>query len=88
LVHGRGFSRSILEVRELLTANLGAQLWQYPDDGKTAAIRLVARCASRADCSKRASIMIEGRDRIGHPIWHWEFCDEHAKPVIASARAY
>jgi len=23
-------------------ANLGAQLWQHPDDGKTAAIRVIA----------------------------------------------
>jgi hypothetical protein len=72
-------------------ANLGEQLWQHPDDGKTAAIRLVAikftaQCASRSKCTKRATILIEGRDPIGHPIWHRELCDEHARPIIARAR--
>jgi hypothetical protein len=72
-------------------ADLGSELWQNPDDGKTAALQLVAisftaGCASKALCSKRATILLEGRDRIGHPIWHRELCDEHARPIIARAR--
>jgi hypothetical protein len=73
-------------------ANLGEQLWKHADDGKTAAIRLVtikftAQCASRSKCKRRAKILLEGRDPIGHPIWHRELCDAHAKPLIARARA-
>ena len=72
-------------------ADLGAELWKHPDGGRTAAIRLVtikltARCASKAKCDRRATILIEGRDSIGHPIWHSELCDEHATPLIARAR--
>ena len=51
-------------------ADLGSELWKHPDDGKTAALRLVeisftARCASRSKCTKRATILIEGHDPIG-----------------------
>jgi hypothetical protein len=93
---GRFFSQNLARyigpLKGRLIANLGKQLWQHPDDGKTAAIRLVAisftaRCASKALCSKRATILLEGRDRIGHPIWHRELCDAHTKPLIARAQA-
>jgi len=72
--------------------NLGSSLWRHPDDGKVSAIQLVtisfsAQCASRSKCSRRATILIEGRDPIWHPIWHRELCDEHAKPLIAKAKA-
>ncbi len=48
-------------------ANSRAQLWPHPDDGKTAAIRLVtlqytARCESMRRCNQRATIQ-----RIGAP---------------------
>ncbi len=72
--------------------NLGAQLWRHPDDGKTTTIRLVrlqytARCESNKHCDQRAAVGVECRDRIGHPIWRKDFCDLHAKPLIAKARA-
>ena len=71
-------------------ANLGEQLWQA-EDAKTATVRLVAlrytaSCDSKAHCSQRATVGIECRDKIGHPIWRKDFCDEHAKPLIARAR--
>ena len=71
-------------------ADLGAKLWQA-EDAKTAAIRLVAlkyttRCESKAKCSKRATVGVECRDKIGHPIWRKDFCDEHAGPLFAKAR--
>jgi hypothetical protein len=92
MVAGKGDPQS-LRAEEMTDsmANLGDQLWRHSEEGKTAAIRLVAlkyttKCASKAKCTKRATILIEGRDRIGHPIWHRELCDEHAKPLIARAR--
>jgi hypothetical protein len=71
--------------------DLGSELWKHRDEGKTAALRLVTlkfttKCASKVKCTKRATILIKGRDRIGHPIWHRELCDAHAKPIIARAR--
>jgi hypothetical protein len=73
-------------------SNLGDDLWRHSEEGKTACIRLVtlsytARCESKRGCSKRATTGIECRDKIGHPIWRKDFCDEHAKPLIAKAKA-
>ena len=64
----------------------------WAEDAKTTAIRLVAlkyavRCKSKAKCSKRATVGVECRDKIGHPVWRKDFCDEHAKPLITKARA-
>jgi len=47
-------------------ADLGSELWQHPDDGKTAALRLVtirftARYASRAKCTRRATTLDAGQ---------------------------
>jgi hypothetical protein len=75
-----------------MAADLGSALWQHPDHGKTAAIRLVALrytapCESNAKCNQRATVGVECRDRIGHPIWRKDFCDEYARPLIASAKA-
>ena len=42
---------------------------------------------SKAKCSQRAASGIECRDKIGHPIWRRDFCDEHAR-LIAKARAF
>jgi hypothetical protein len=71
--------------------NLGDDLWRHSEEGKTAAIRLVtlkytAKCESKAKCSQRATVGVECRDKIGHPIWRKDFCDEHAKPLIVRAR--
>jgi hypothetical protein len=71
-------------------ANLGEQLWR--SDGKTAALRLItlkytAQCESRARCTRRASVGVECRDFIGHPIWRKDLCDEHPRPIVARARA-
>jgi len=49
-------------------------------------IKFTAKCASRSKCTRRATILLEGRDPIGHPIWHRELCDEHARPLITRAR--
>jgi len=67
-------------------ANLGEQLWKHPNERKTAAVRLVtlkytAPCESNAKCPQRATVGIECRDSIGHPIWRKDFCDAHAKSV-------
>ena len=72
-------------------ADLGSELWRHSEEARTAAIRLVtlkytAQCESKSKCSKRATIGVECRDRIGHPIWHRELCDDHARPLIARAR--
>jgi len=45
-------------------ADLGTHLWHHPDDGKTAAIRLVALkytacCENKARCSRRATVGLE-----------------------------
>ena len=73
-------------------ANLGEELWRHFEEGKTAAIRLVriqyiGQCASKSRCNWRATIAIECRDSIGHPIWHRDFCQPHADPIIAKAKA-
>ena len=73
-------------------ANLGEQLWRHADQNKTAAIRLVAlkytvRCESKVACPQRATVGLECRDRIGHPIWSKDFCGEHARPIIERAKA-
>jgi len=75
-----------------MAADLGSAIWQYPDHGKTAAIRLIAlrytvRCESRRVCDHRATTGIECRDKIGHPIWRKDFCEAHAKPIIEIAQA-
>jgi len=72
--------------------NLGEKLWKHADDGKTATIRLVTLkytvpCDSKLKCSQRASVGVECRDSIGHPIWRKDFCDAHARPLIARAKA-
>ena len=36
---------------------------------------------------KRAALRFECRDKIGHPISRKDFCDDHAKPIIANAKA-
>lgn len=71
-------------------ANLGEQL-PHSEDTKTA-IRLVTlkylvRSESEAKGSRLAAVGIECRDKIGHPIWRKDFCDQHARPLIAKARA-
>jgi len=93
MVAGKGGPQS-LRAEEMTDsmANLGEQLWRDSEDGKTAAIRLVAlkytaRCESKVTCSQRATVGVECRDRIGHPIWRKDFCDEHARPLIARAKA-
>jgi len=40
-----------------------------------------------SSCSKRAAVGVECRDSIGHPIWRKDFCEAHAKPLIARACA-
>jgi len=72
-------------------ADLGTQLWQA-EDTKTAAIRLMTlqytiACDSKAKCSLGATVGVECRDRIGHPIWRKDFCGDHAQPLIAKAKA-
>ena len=72
--------------------NLGEQLWRHSEEGKTAAIRLIAlsytvRCESKVTCSQRATVGVECRDRIGHPIWRRDFCAVHARSLIARAKA-
>jgi hypothetical protein len=71
-------------------ANLGANLWEHNQDGKTASIRAghihyVARCQSRSSCVRPAVIQIECGDGIGHPFWNRDFCETHARPIIDKA---
>ena len=73
-------------------ADLGDDLWRHSEDGKTASIRLVAlkytvRCESKVTWSQRATVGVECRDKIGHPIWRKDFCDEHERRLVARARA-
>jgi len=71
-------------------ANLGANLWGL-EATKTASIRdgrihYTARCQSRSNCGRYARIQIECRDIIiGHPFWNRDFCEAHAKPLLAKA---
>jgi hypothetical protein len=71
-------------------ANLGANLWEHNEEGKTASIRAgriryQARCQSRHGCPRRAAIQIECRDSIGHPFWNRDFCEAHAKSALEKA---
>jgi hypothetical protein len=73
-------------------ANLGDDLWRHAEEGKTASIRLVrviytVRCESRKKCDQRATVGVECRDKIGHPIWRRDFCEGNARPIIERARA-
>jgi hypothetical protein len=72
-------------------ANLGANLWGHSEAGKTALIRAgrihcQAGCPSRQGCQQRTAIPIECRDSIGHPFWNRDFCEAHAKPLLAKAQ--
>jgi hypothetical protein len=73
-------------------ANLGEQLWKHPNEGKTAAIRLITlkyttRCEGKVKCPQRGTVGLECRDASGHPIWRKDFCDSHARPLIARSAA-
>jgi len=92
MVAGKGDPQSLrAEAMTDSMANLGEQLWRHADQNKTATIRLVslkytAQCESKVACPQRATVGVECRDRIGHPIWRKDFCDGHARPPIARAR--
>jgi hypothetical protein len=73
-------------------ANLGDDMWRHAEEGKTASIRLIrlqysTRCQSKKHCDHRATVGIECRDKLGHPIWRKDFCAEHAKLLIERAKA-
>jgi hypothetical protein len=93
MVAGKGYPQS-LRAEEMTDsmANLGEQLWRHSDQNKTATIRLVTlkytvQCESNLKCNRRATVGVECRDKIGHPIWRKDFCDEHANPLVARAKA-
>jgi hypothetical protein len=48
-------------------------------------IRYEGKCEARVKCGKRASIQLEGMNTAGHPIWRRDYCDAHAKSIIARA---
>jgi hypothetical protein len=67
-------------------------MWRHAEEGKTASVRLIrlqysARCESKKPCDHRATVGVECRDKIGHPIWRRDFCEEHAKFIIEQAGA-
>jgi hypothetical protein len=72
-------------------ATLGDDMWCQAEDGQTASVRLIrlqyaARCESKKRRNQLATVGVECRDRIGHPIWRRDFCQEHATPLISRAR--
>ncbi len=73
-------------------ANLGEQLWRS-DENRTASIRLirlqyVTPCESKSKCAQRAALGVECRDKIGHPIWRRDLCDQHAQLIIERAKEH
>jgi len=54
------------------------------DEKKTASIRVgpihyEVRCEARVKCGKRARTHIEGINKVGHSIWHRDYCDRQRK---------
>ena len=75
-----------------LVDNLGANLWEHSQDGKTASIRAgrihyQAQCQSKQGCRRPAAIQIECRDAIGHPFWNRDYCETRAQSVLKRAEA-
>jgi len=71
-------------------SKLNAELWDDSEKNtlRIGLIKYVGSCDyQREKCSKPARIQIEVRNGLGTPIWHRDYCHEHAAPLLDKAKA-
>jgi hypothetical protein len=54
---------------------------------RTGPVHYQGKCEARVKCGKRARIQLEGVNKVGHPIWHRDYCLTHARSVLKRAEA-
>ena len=72
------------------TANLGVELWDHSekDTLRIGLIKYVEPCDYKLEkCGNPARIKIEVHNAVGVPIWHRDYCHEHAAPLLEKAKA-
>jgi hypothetical protein len=69
---------------------LRTELWDdsEKDTLRIGVIKHVAPCDYKPEtCTKPARIQVQVRNGLGTPIWHRDYCHEHAAPVLEKAKA-
>jgi hypothetical protein len=69
---------------------LRTELWDDSEKNtlRIGVIKYVGPCDYKPEmCTKPARIQIEVRNGLGNPIWHRDYCHEHAAPVLDKAKA-